>query len=105
MRPRTDDGEAESRSETPRGWGPAAPIEAAVIPGQFGILRLRVQPPEGEIHIDGQPWGALGGIEEMSIHVPAGMHRIELRRAGTAVFEVDIQIRQGEPTPRNIRLP
>ena len=84
---------------------PAPTPPPAVSPGQFGVLRLRVQPAEGEIHIDAEPWGGLGGLEEISIHLPAGMHRIELRRAGTPVFEAEFQIRQGETTPLNIRLP
>lgn len=84
---------------------PAPSPSAAVIPGEFGVLRLRVQPAEGEIHIDAEPWGELGGLEEISIHLPAGTHRIELRRAGTPVFEADVQIRPGESTPLNIRFP
>jgi hypothetical protein len=64
-----------------------------------------VQPAEGEILIDAESWGELGGLEEISIHIPAGMHRIELRRGGTPVFEAEFQIRQAETTPLNIRLP
>jgi hypothetical protein len=82
----------------------AAP-PAAVSPGQFGVLQLRVQPAEGEIHIDAELWGEIGGLEEISIHLPAGMHRIEIRRGGTPVFEAELRIRQGETTPFNIRLP
>ena len=81
---------------------PSPPI--AVSRSQFGVLRLRVQPAAGEIRIDGEPWGTLGGIEELSIHLPAGIHRVELHRAGTSVFATDVEIRRGETTPLNIRL-
>jgi len=71
---------------------------------QFGVLTLRVQPAEADVYIDGEPWGALGGIEELSIHLPAGRHRIELRREGDTVFATEVEIRRGEATPLNIRL-
>ena len=83
---------------------PPPPSTSVVTRGEFGVLRLRVQPAEGEIRIDGEPWGALGGIEELSIHLPAGIHRVELHRAGTPVFATDVEIRRGETTALNIRL-
>ena len=127
--PTDERGEAESRSEKPWGYrGPAAPIKdstpapepappspsppsppssspAVLSTGpQFGVLTLRVQPAEADVYIDGEPWGALGGIEELSIHLPAGRHRIELRREGDTVFATEVEIRRGEATPLNIRL-
>ena len=128
LSPSAGQGEAESRSEKPWGLGPAAPIgepppapepappssSAPSAPSssplvlstgpQFGVLTLRVQPAEADVYIDGEPWGALGGIEELSIHLPAGRHRIELRREGDTVFATEVEIRRGEATPLNIRL-
>ncbi len=83
---------------------PPPPATSVVTRGQFGVLRLRVQPAAGEIRIDSEPWGTLGGMGEISIHLPAGIHRIELHRAGTSVFATDVEIRRGETTPLNIRL-
>ena len=118
--PTDERGEAESRSEKPWGLGPAAPIGEPPPPPepappsssplvlstgpQFGVLTLRVQPAEADVYIDGEHWGALGGIEELSIHLPAGRHRIELRREGDTVFATEVEIRRGEATPLNIRL-
>ena len=106
VRPRTDDDEAESRNASqppsappvgpapePVAPSPPPPSTSVVTRGQFGVLRLHVQPAAGEIRIDGEPWGTLGGMEELSIHLPAGIHRIELHRAGTSVFATDVEIR------------
>lgn len=81
------------------------PSLTAATPGEFGVLRLHVQPAEGMIQIDGEPWGTLGGMEVMSIHLPAGTHRIELLRGDTSVFGTDVEIGRGETTPLNILLP
>ena len=83
---------------------PLPPSTSVVARDQFGVLLLRVQPAAGEIRIDGEPWATLEGIEKLSIHLPAGIHRIELHRAGTPVFATDVEIRRGETTPLNIRL-
>ena len=109
-----DEQEGEPPMATPRAPVPAprsAPTPSprsatpmAVTPGEFGMLRLRVQPAAGEIWIDAQPWGSLGGIEDLTIHLPAGGHHIELRRGSTVVFSTEVAIGPGETTPLNIRL-
>jgi hypothetical protein len=71
---------------------------------RFGVLTLRVQPAVAEVRIDGELWGNLGGMEELSIHLPAGTHRIELRRDSRPVFSTEVDIRRGETTPLNVRL-
>lgn len=91
----------ESR-RSPQGEG-GSPLAATLVAGQFGVLQLHVQPAEGEIHIDGEPWGALTATEEIAIHLPAGMHRVDLFRGGTTVFSTEIEIRPRSTTPLNIR--
>jgi hypothetical protein len=68
------------------------------------VLSVRVQPADAEIFIDGERWGQLGGIEELSIHLPAGSHGIEIRREGFPPFTTTVVIRQGVVTPLNVRL-
>jgi len=93
---------APPSSSAPSPPSPSPPVLSTG--SQFGVLTLRVQPAEADVYIDGEHWGALGGIEGLSIHLPAGRHRIELRREGDTVFTTEVEIRRGEATPLNIRL-
>jgi PEGA domain len=71
----------------------------------FGILELRVQPPDSEVLIDGRPWPSGGASEALAIHIPAGEHRVEIRKAGHGPFVTDVQIDSGKTTTLNVRLP
>jgi hypothetical protein len=71
---------------------------------RFGVLTLRVQPAEAQVRIDGEVWGHLGGMEELSIHLPAGTHWIELLRDGQPAFSTEVKIRLGRTTPLNVKL-
>ena len=89
-------------SSTPEPPTLAVPRSASRL--RFGVLTLRVQPAAAEVRIDGEIWGHIGGIAELSIHLPAGMHGIELFRNGQVVFSTDVDILMGRATPLNIKL-
>ncbi len=122
--PPVESGAAESLEPQDRGARPASPPEPQQPPPppstapppptssvprstsrvRFGILTLRVQPAEAQVRIDGEVWGHLGGMEELSIHLPAGTHWIELLRDGQPAFSTEVEIQLGRTTPLNIRL-
>lgn len=83
---------------------PTAPVPRSASRAPFGVVTLRVQPAEAQVRIDGEVWGYLGGMEELSIHLPAGRHGIELLRGGQTVFSTEIEIGIGQTTPLNVRL-
>ncbi len=83
---------------------PTSPVPGSASRARFGVLKLRVQPAEAQVRIDGEVWGHLGGMEELSIHLPAGRHWIELLRDGQPDFSTEVEIQLGQPTPLNVRL-
>jgi hypothetical protein len=68
------------------------------------MLSLRVQPGDAEVFIDSELWGSMAGFEQMVIHLPGGRHLIEIRKDGFQAFSTEIEIRQGEATPLNVKL-
>jgi hypothetical protein len=73
-------------------------------PARFGMLALRIQPADAKIFIDGELWGSSEGFEKLVIHLPAGRHRIEIRKDGFQTFETDVDIQSGETAPLNVKL-
>ncbi len=89
----------ESRPEPSLRAPPAPPVSG------FGVLELRVQPVDAEVIIDGKPWSSAETLEALSIHIPAGEHRVEIRKTGHAPFVTDVHIDPGKTTTLNVRLP
>jgi len=104
--PQGDDREDRDRGDVFRTPGPddRRREEPAPAVSRFGMLALRVQPQGAEVWIDGEVWGRLEGEEEMVIHVPAGRHRIQIRKEGYSSFEEELTIQAGTTVPRNVRL-
>ena len=86
---------------------PRAPSGGAIgVEAQgFGSLVIRVQPAGSEVLIDGDRWQGPEGSERLVIQVPAGSHRIEVRKEGSVPFTTTIQVRSGETVPLNVSLP
>jgi hypothetical protein len=88
----------------------APPMEAAVTPpppagdARFGQVAIRVQPGDAEIAIDGEPWKSTPGGDRLVVHLPAGTHRIEIRKAGFDPFVSAVDIKRGEVTVLNVSL-
>jgi len=70
----------------------------------FGVLELGVQPGDAEVLIDGEPWPDQAS-ESLVIHLTAGEHRIEIRKAGHAPFVTDVRVDPGKTTTLNVKLP
>jgi len=75
-----------------------------VAPG-FGALVFRVQPAGAEILIDGERWqGPESDDQRLVVQVPAGRHRIEIRKEGYTTYSAEMNVRGGETTPLNVSL-
>ena len=54
--------------------------------------------------IDGEPWGTAAGFEELTIHLRTGRHTIGIQLEGYEPFVTDVEIKEGQTTPLNVRL-
>jgi len=79
--------------------------ESSVSVSGFGVLELRVKPEGAEILIDGEPWSPSRWSETLIIHLPAGEHRIEVRRAAHAPFATAVTVDPGKTVTLNVKLP
>jgi hypothetical protein len=86
----------------PEGSQPERPEQSAQ--GEFGTLAVRVQPGEADVLVDGESWAGPDNSERLVIQLPAGEHRIEVRREGFATYTSTVRIRAGETTNVNVSL-
>jgi PEGA domain len=82
-----------------------APATTNAVPSAvgFGTLVLYVQPENAEVTIDGGRWTS-SDKGHFLVQMPAGMHRIEVRKAGYRQFVGHIEIRDGDMNPLNVSL-
>lgn len=92
-----------SGTPPPGRFPPPAPGTAARATA-FGTLAIRVQPPDAEVLIDGEPWRSPESGERLMVHVGEGTHHVEIRKAGYRRFITDVQVRRGDTTPLNVSL-
>jgi hypothetical protein len=70
----------------------------------FGQIAIRVQPADAEISIDGERWQGLPGQPRLVVDLPAGVHRIEIRKEGFAPFTKEVTVKPGQTTAINVSL-
>jgi len=70
----------------------------------YGTLAIRVQPPDADVLIDGEPWRSPEARERLMVDVAEGSHTIEIRKAGFRSYITQVQVRRGETTPLNVSL-
>jgi hypothetical protein len=85
--------------------GPERQPEAGVRDSQFGTIAVRFQPADAEVLIDGEPWQGADRDQRLLVNLPAGSHRVEVRKAGHKSFSTDVDVRPGETTTVNVSLP
>jgi hypothetical protein len=82
------------------------PVTPAATPSEavgYGTLDLRIQPPDADVTLDGQPWVSSGG-GRFVVQMPAGMHHVEVAKRGYQTYAADITVAQGDSTPLNVSL-
>jgi hypothetical protein len=85
----------------------APPLESNLRAGadsSFGQVAIRMQPADAEVIIDGKAWRGPQGAERLLVHLPAGTHRIEIRKEGFDQFVTAVEIRKGEVAVVNVSL-
>ncbi len=80
----------------------AASDDAASSP--LGILSLQIDPSDAQIVIDGDVWMGNDARTSLVIHLDAGRHRVEVRKAGYAPFKVDVDLSAGTRTRLAVQL-
>jgi hypothetical protein len=94
------------RARRPEGVGVTQePAPSSTRPSRFGMLELRIQPKSTDISIDGESWPSSDETDETIIHLPAGRHRVEIRKHGYEPFVTDVEVRTGETTRLYVKLP
>jgi len=111
--PPTADEQAERQAREPRpedprrgrgGPPPDITVEQEPGPRSFGVLALNVQPADAEILIDGAPWTIPAGEARLNVQLPAGRHRVEIRKAGFASYSEEVAVQPGRRFALNISL-
>lgn len=69
-----------------------------------GTFSLRVQPADAEVWIDGERWDWPPGESRLTVDLPEGSHRVEVRREGHQPYSGTIEVRRGEVTTLNVSL-
>jgi hypothetical protein len=90
---------------------PATPPRVAVAPPPvrpagavgFGTLDIFVQPTGAEVTIDGQRW-VTSDEGHFMVQVPAGKHRVEIKKPGYRQFATEIEVGDGQTVPVNVSL-
>lgn len=85
-----------------RGVEPGMPDVAPA--ARFGTLALRVQPADAEVIIDGDRWNGPAGQELMTIQLPEGRHRVEVRSPGLAAYTEEVLIGRDRTLTLNVSL-
>ena len=69
-------------------------------------VRIRVVTDiDGELHVDGDPYGPLVGGEDVNVHLQPGAYRFEARSEGSVVAEALVTVRADEPTEVRLMMP
>jgi hypothetical protein len=81
---------------------PALPPEAP--PSGFGVLSLRIQPPDAIVTVDGQEWLSTEP-GQLVIQVSAGRHMVTVGMPERPHFSKEVDVRDGETTELNVSVP
>jgi hypothetical protein len=87
----------------PREPQSASPVERPAA-ANFGALAIRVQPAGAELLIDGEAWQGADGTNRLVVQLPPGVHRVEIRKAGSETFRTEVRIEPGVTTTLNVSL-
>ena len=101
MPPRTPrPGRMPPQGPAERSPGPRQPTQAV----GYGSLVIRVQPEDADVMVDDERWSGSEGADRLVVQLAAGVHRVEIQKAGFRRFLTEVQIRPGETTPLNVSL-
>ena len=67
-------------------------------------MAIRVQPRDATVTIDGERWDTAPDSERLAVQLPAGPHRVEIRKDGFGGYASTVDVRRGSETPLNASL-
>jgi hypothetical protein len=94
----------EPRVLPPEWIAPESDDEGQEPASPFGILAIQVDPADAQIFVDGQAWAAVQGLPELVVHMSAGWHQLEVRKAGYQTFSTRLELREGQTTRLSVKL-
>lgn len=102
-------GETNAAPPAPRSlpgdWTEPPPSTSGSQPASpYGVLAIHVEPRDAQTFVDGQAWGAVQGLPELVIHLPAGSHQLEIRKEGYKTFSTRFELSEGQTTRLNVML-
>ena len=100
--PRPGEGMPVPRPPDRIGRMPRPPVAMRAV--GYGQLALRWQPADASVIVDGEPWQASGPGERLVLQLPAGTHRIEIRKDGYAPYSTEVEVRADDTTVLNVSL-
>jgi hypothetical protein len=65
---------------------------------------IRVQPRDADLSIDGQPWPATPGQDDVVVDLSEGRHVIQVRKAGFVGYLREVEVRSGETVDVDVTL-
>jgi hypothetical protein len=74
----------------------------AATAGPSARIVLDVAPADASVYVDGRFRGLVGDLRSLTL--TPGRHRVEIVRPGHAVFEEEIEVREGEDRPIRVTL-
>ncbi len=80
------------------------PREAGTRDSEFGTIAVKFQPADAEVLIDGELWQGADQDRRLLVSLPAGPHRVEVRKPGHKSFSTDVDVTPGETTTVNVSL-
>lgn len=64
----------------------------------YGVLAVRTEPADAQIFIDGEAWRMTTAQQEFVLHLPAGWHRLEVRKDEYRTFTTTFESTPGHTT-------
>ena len=71
---------------------------------EFGAIAIRVQPRDAVVMIDGERWETPADNDRLIVQLPAGPHRVEIRKDGFGSYVSTVDVRRGDETTLNVSL-
>lgn len=99
----------QPRESWPRTQAPTRAPAIEVQPAEpstssFGSLAVVVRPADADVLVDGVVWKLQTGDSRLSIRLPDGRHKVEVRKAGFETYTEDIAIQRGRTLTLNVSL-
>lgn len=117
VEPRPEPSQAAPAGQQPRGDAGGPPLDEPPMRSDFtrprpsrgearafGRLAVGVQPDDAQVFIDGEGWRTTPDNDRLVVNVPAGAHRIEVRKAGYATYTAMVDVAPGDTATVNVSL-